>query len=291
MTIRVESPEAKHLAWLDEFLVPAFERAENTTWERRVVLDVDPGRYAETLSRGPSPTGARPVCFVMDGRTVSHPEWRAAGEERVVYDEDYRAFYCVQPGIGEVRVITDGTLARTRVALMRVVRELAMVASIERGALLVHAAAFALGERGVVLAGPAGAGKTTLLLRAMADGRARFVSNDRVVVGREGTLARVRGLPTIVAVQSETLAMFPGLAARVRDRSYRHYATIAEATATAGQAARPVPTRASLTPAQLCDALGASAQAEAALWRIVFPQVDPDAGAVRLEPLDPETAA
>jgi Ser/Thr protein kinase RdoA (MazF antagonist) len=283
LTIRVESPEPAHLAWLDEFLTPAFARADGAAWDRRVTLDADRARHAETLARGPCPSGARPVCFVLDGRAVAHPEWQAGGPERIVFDQSYRAFYCVRPGGGDVRVLTDGGVARSRVALMRVVREVAMGASVEGGALLLHAAAFAAGERGIVLAGPKGCGKTTLLLHALAAGKTRFVSNDRVVVrvDDDGD-ALARGLPTMVAVQPGTLAMFPDVAARVRP--FRHHLTIAEAAA-AALPARPA-RAASLTPAQLCDALGVSAQAEARLWRIVFPCVDPDGNGIRLEPLD-----
>jgi hypothetical protein len=289
LTIRVESPDATHLGWLEEFLLPAFERADDVPWDRRVVLDTDRSRYVETLSRGPSPSGARPVCFVLDGRAVAHPEWQAAGQERVVFDESYRAFYCVQPGSGDVRVLTDGGSARTRVALMRVVRELAMAASVEGGALLLHAAAYVLGERGVVLAGPKGAGKTTLLLGALAAGAARLVSNDRVVVRLEDAIARVRGLPTIVAILPETLAMLPDVGARLRRGSWRHDLTIAEA-AMAGPPDGSLGRPASLSPAQLCAAIGASAQAEARLARIVFPCADPHVDVVRLEPLDHATA-
>jgi hypothetical protein len=289
LTIRVESAEAAHLAWLEEFLLPGFERADDAPWDRRVVLDTDRRRYVEILSRGPSPSGARPVCFVLDGRAVAHPEWRAAGQERVVFDESYGAFYCVGPGSGDVRVLTDGGSARTRVALMRVVRELAMAASVEGGALLLHAAAYALGEQGVVLAGPKGAGKTTLLLGALAAGAARFVTNDRVVVRLEDGVARGRGLPTIVTILPGTLAMLPDVGARLRRRSWRHDLTIAE-TAMAGPPGESVGRAASLSPAQLCVAIGAAAQAEARLARIVFPCVDPHADGIRLEPLDDATA-
>jgi Ser/Thr protein kinase RdoA (MazF antagonist) len=287
LTIRVECTEPRHLRWLDEFLVPAFERAEDVAWDRRVVLDTDPERYAETLGRGPSPSGARPVCFVLDGRAVVHPEWKATGPERVVFDESYRAFYCLRPANGDVRVLTEGGVGRSRVALMRVVRELAMSTSIEGGGLLLHAAAFACGEQGVVLAGPKAAGKTTLLLHALAAGKAHFVSNDRVLVSLDDGGARVRGLPTMVAVQPGTLALFPDLAARAT--SYRHHLTIAEAAA-AGLPSRPG-RPASLTPAQLCDEVGRAARAEAPLRRILFPCLDPGADAIRLEPLDHAAAA
>jgi HprK-related kinase B len=65
---------------------------------------------------------------------------------------------------------------------------------LDRGALLLHAAAVARNGRGIALAGFSGMGKSTLALHMMNLGL-DFVSNDRLMVRREGAGLVMRGLP------------------------------------------------------------------------------------------------
>jgi hypothetical protein len=175
---------------------------------------------------------------------------------------------------------------------MRVVRELAMAAAVGRGGLLLHGAAFAIGGRGVVLAGPKHAGKSTLLLHALQAAGTAFISNDRVLFHRVGGRATLRGMPTIVKLRPGTLATFPHVACRIRAQPYHHARTLDEASR---PDARPhVPPDGSavtLTPAQFCVVAEVGSVAEAGAWRLVFPHVRESATGIQLEPLDTVTAA
>ena len=151
-------------------------------------------------------------CFVLDGGTVCHPEWKGSGpDERILFDAHYQAFYYVERRSGHVRILATPRPNLTRIALMRVVRELAMAASLARGGLLLHGAAFAIGGRGVVLAGPRRAGKSTLLLHALQAAGALFISNDRVLARQGQDRVVLRGMPTIVNLRPGTLATFPAV--------------------------------------------------------------------------------
>ncbi|MCA9638375.1 MAG: HprK-related kinase B, partial [Myxococcales bacterium] len=68
-------------------------------------------------------------------------------------------------------------------------------ARMREGWLLCHAAAVARGERSLVLAGFSGMGKSTLSLRAMDTPGSIFISNDRVMLEREGDAVIVHGVP------------------------------------------------------------------------------------------------
>ncbi len=293
LAIGVACAEPAYLVWLEEFLAPAFEPTAAAGCDRWVVLDLDASRHAATLARGPSP-GAAPVpCFVLDGGTVCHPEWNGSGpDERILFDTDYKAFYHVERRSGHVRVLATPQPTPTRVALMRVVRELAMTASLARGGLLLHGAAFAIRGRGVVLAGPRRAGKSTLLLHALQAAGALFISNDRVLARQDQGRVVLRGMPTIVNLRPGTLATFPAVSSRIGARAYRHDRTLAEA---ARPGARPWAPRqdgtATLTPLQFCEVAQVGALAQAEAWRLVFPRVCESATGIRLEPLETGTAA
>jgi HprK-related kinase B len=75
---------------------------------------------------------------------------------------------------------------------------------LREGALLCHAAAVALGERGLVIAGPSGSGKSTLALHLLTHG-ADFVTNDRLLVQREGHELNMWGVPKCPRVNPGTL--------------------------------------------------------------------------------------
>jgi hypothetical protein len=293
VTVAVASPDASHLAWLEEFLAPAFEVTDADGCDRWVVLDTDAVRYSSALARGPIP-GARPVaCFAMDAGILRHAEW-AGGEpgERVLFDRDYEAFYRIDRRRGHVRVLASGRSSLTRVATMRVVRELAMTAVPGGGGLLLHGAALAIGHRGIVLAGPRRAGKTTLLLHALQAQGAAFVANDRVLARVSGRRVGLRGMPTVVTVRAETLAMFPAITARVRDGGYWHARTLLECDRTVERRlALSADGAATLTPAQLCRVTRVPPLAEVDAWRLVFPRVDATLAGLRLERLGAAAAA
>ena len=79
---------------------------------------------------------------------------------------------------------------------------------LDHGALLAHAAAVSLGDRGLALAGFAGMGKSTLALHLMSRGLT-FVSNDRLLIRENGLM---RGVPKLPRINPGTALNNPDLA-------------------------------------------------------------------------------
>jgi len=290
LSVAVESPEACDLDWLEEFLAPAFTRISAATCDRRVTLDIDAARHAAMLALGPGPSQLPAVCFVMDSHVLCVQEWRGTDPcERVVFDAEHQVFYRVHAQTGDVEVLAPARRDRARMALMRAVRELAMVKAIETGGLLLHGAAFAAGARGVVLAGPKGAGKTTLLLYLLRDAGAALIANDRVLVKLDEGRPLLRGMPTVVKIRRGTLALFPALATALADGAYDHTRSVRESDRAPDGALSGSDETARLTLAQLSKATGSTTQAQAELSRLVFLRVSDTSRGIRLERLDLET--
>jgi hypothetical protein len=293
LAIGVASSEPSHIAWLQEFLTPAFRLTAPEGSDRWVVVDTDATKHAALLARGPSPEAPPVPCFALDGRIVRHPEWAGSEpDERTIFDTDYRAFYVIDRRGGHVRIVVPPRSRLVRSALMRVVREMAMVACHRGDGLLLHGAAFAVGARGVVLAGPKRAGKTTLLLHALQAAGTAFVANDRVLLHREDGRLRLRGMPTVVKLRPSTLATFPAMAERIQTRDYQHTRTLAEDDPPAQRPGKPAGDgSARLTQTQLCEVAGTTPRSEADAWALVFPHVSDGVSGIRLAPLDTGTAA
>lgn len=83
--------------------------------------------------------------------------------------------------------------------------------TLRRGFLLGHAAAVASRGRGVAIAGVSGRGKSTLALEAMAAGL-DFVTNDRVMIKREGGSLTMLGVPKLPRINPGTVLNNPALA-------------------------------------------------------------------------------
>jgi hypothetical protein len=273
--IAVEGAAAP-LAWLREFLLPAFEAGEAAEGAR-VALVLDPARYAALAA----PACAREVaCFTLDGGFRRLPCRDGAGGSRVLHDAEERVVQVVAGA--DVTVVAEEDHRKARTTLLRVVRELATAHALRRGMLPLHASAVEAGGRVVAFAGPRRSGKSTLLLHALLAGGARFVSNDRLHVDpRSG---RARAMPTIVALREEALARFPALAGRLRERGYDRRWSLAETVR--GEGRWPP----SLAPAQLCAAAGADAAPGGPLAAVAFPAVSTEPG-FDVRPLAPHEAA
>jgi hypothetical protein len=281
--ILVESTAPSHLTWLGEFLDPHFEtRVAAAPHACRVLLVEDRGRYDEALAAGPG-DGALDA-FALDSRVVSLPRWR--GAEMRLFDVDWEVFYEIAGPPLAVTILSVPGNWKARTALMRVVRELATNHAQRAGGLLLHAAAFAVGRRGVIVGGPKQAGKTSLLVHALRAASIEYVSNDRVLV-LPGTTPRGRGVPAIVALRRDTLDLFPALAERLAATAYYQRLTLEEA------AGDPVPSAGQraglprLSPIQLCRLLGVRARAECEIAAMVFPRITGQPGASSLRRLSP----
>ena len=277
LTIEVVSDSPPGLEWLQFFMRPWFAgapvsaRGDERT-HARVEFAVDPATGAASKAVGTHVSESRPV-FLLDSRLVALPAVHSA-EGWVSYrDDDLGAVYETR-GDGVVRVRAAGDDAGTRVALMRVVRELAMIDAVARGGVLLHASVTAIGGNAVAMCGPKRSGKTTLLLHLLMSGGAAYVANDRAVAtASPNGGAGVRGLPTIVALRGDTVDRFPDVARTLRALPDRHWLTPREAAQT-NTRRTVVGSPIDLAPASLCNAIGVGAVAGANLRALVFPRVD-----------------
>ncbi len=96
---------------------------------------------------------------------------------------------------------------------------------LRRGALLFHAAGVAEGRAGLVLSGFAGAGKSTLALELMRHGM-DFVSNDRMLVSREGRELTMTGVAKMPRVNPGTALHNPSLAPVMSEEDRRRFAAL-----------------------------------------------------------------
>jgi len=294
--VGVSSDDRSHLAWLEEFLAPSFSverRAPHTPSDANceVALRLDAREYERLRARGPA--GGRVDLMALDVRIITLPLWSSGSPSRVVIDEESGVFFEVDQKSRRIGVLASSaeSLSRAgyavRVALMRAVRELTMNC-VSRDGVFLHAAAFAVGDAGVLVAGPKRAGKTTLLLHALSSISARLLANDRVFVSFSEDGPAVRGMPTIVTIREGTLSLFPGIRANLMHRGFHTGLTVAEAAGLteAGSAATVGPAsdgRFGLTGKQLCTLMGTEQVPRMRLDGILFPRVCRHEGPMRLE--------
>lgn len=271
------------MSWLAHFLQPWFEADVATTPEARVELEIDAGAYRAARRPAQRVSGDVVGCFLLDTRVVRHPIIRRELEWLWIDDRELGVVYAVD-GRAAVRIIAPADGSGTRVALMRVVRELAMLDARAAGAPVLHAAVVARGRRAIAICGPKRSGKTSLLIHALREPSFRFVANDRAVVEHHGARATARGMPTIVALRADTIERFAHLAV-LRDAPDRHWLTPSEAAEEGGRPWRRPDLAIDLTPARFCELAGAEPQADATLSAIIFPRVEPAAAGIGLERL------
>jgi len=289
LVIRVCCVDRLQLAWLEEFLVPAFSPVEAVTADCTVTFEVDGPRCASLGGRGPHPDGLRVAGFAFDGGPVDMPVWESRNADRVIFDADSRVFYCLSQGGAHVRILAPAALPSRRISLMRVVREFAMSDSWASRRFVLHAGACALADSGIVIAGPKGAGKTTLLMYVLGCPGARFIANDRVVVNCDAPEpVVVRGMPTVVSIREQTVRRFAAFEHRWSQSHYDERVTLQEAD-TDGAAQRqtdPI----TLTPAQFCALLGAPLGGSAPARLLLFPRLTDDIDGLCFAELSPESA-
>lgn len=283
------------LEWLREFVSPWFKDGAApppAARSTRITLDLAAAAWRALRSDAPVSPAARATCFVLEGCILSYPVWTDDQRGRWIFDEDMEVFYGRSPGGSEVTVLAEADGPGARVALMRVCRELAMVEAREAGALLVHCSGVVRDGRAVVISGPKRAGKTSLLLHALQAENAAFLANDRAAISLdERGDWTARGIPTVVALRSATIRLFPALAERLRTSSYSHPQTIEEVRrAPERQPWGAADNGADLSPRQLCDLLGRPATPEATLSVLLFPRVDPGVDGIEMCDLSPSEA-
>ena len=289
LRVRVQSPEAADLAWLEEFLSPAFARVDDPRADAEVVVRHDDGTGVAALRADADGRTEPATALVLDTELQRFPTWRDRAR-RVLLHEEAHAFIVSDDG-RHVQLVSAASRESRRTALMKLVRELAMSAAWTPRSLVLHAAAVAIGERALLIAGPKRAGKTSLLLHALGGAGAQLLANDRVVLERADGRAVAHGMPTIVNLRADTvLARFAGDDARRAVYRYRFFHTIAEAEQHP-PATDLTPRPLACSPAQLGHLFGVELIGHASAAALLLPRVDSEAKGIELRRLDADEAA
>lgn len=284
---RVEGAE-EPLRWLRNFVEPQFAVRDIADPHETIRFVIDAREHAVLAARGPHPAGLTKACFTLDSGIVTGRVWDAGDGAEVVFEEARDVFYRRRrEEAGVIEIIAGRDTAQARVALMRGLREYAMLYASRAGWLVVHAAAVCIGDDALVIAGPKRAGKTTLLLHALCNERGAYVSNDRVAVHAGPSGPMVYGIPTIVSIRLDSTAWFAGLRRKLNGVRFD-----ASAPPAGGDRPRESPptTAWSLSPWQLCDIVDAKSTAAARVAGFLFPQIDTSTADVTLVELGSEAA-
>jgi hypothetical protein len=252
--VDVDTDTAETGRWLRGFLAPWMDVTGFGGGDVLVRFTCSQAAFDDLERRSASVARLMP-CFALDRRLVALPGWDD-GESLMVADRDFGCFYQIHER--RVDIVGRPGERRAELGLMRVVREILAARRLASGRLLdLHAAAFEVGQRAVLIAGVKRSGKTTLLCYALASGRARLIANDRVFVEVDGgDSPEVSGIPAITTIRPDTLRLFPRLR---KDPD------------------GPPPSRdIHLSPAHLAERLGASCVPAAPLSVIVFPDIAGD---------------
>ncbi len=294
LAIDVNADDPTALVWLAEFLGPAFTARPRSSLpadadepQHVVQFEIAPAEHAR-LRRALAGAPLEGLeAFTWDGSFSRHRGWDDPDGRRWIHDEKHDIFYGVGPAACSIRVVAPGEGTLPRVALMRVVRELATTALLRSARLPVHGAAFIHEDAAVLVCGPKRSGKTSLLIHALRCG-ATFISNDRLFVDTEAPVT-AQAMPTIVTLRGGSLAFFEELKKALEEARFDRARTIAEC---APGIERPDPytrpgfDRPGISPAQLCQLVGTSMRPTAPVGMLLFPRIDPNADGIVLEPLD-----
>jgi hypothetical protein len=272
--VDVETDTADAGLWLAEFLTPWVDAVPFGRGQTLVRLTCSDAAV-DFLDHVESAADVRLLpCFALDTQFVALPAWDDGGST-VLVDEDLECVYRVSGS--RIDVVSRPGGRRPRLGLMRVVREVLTATALARGQLLdIHGAAFEVGNRAVLIAGPKDVGKTTMLCHALASGLARMIANDRVLVDVDGRPREVLGVPTIVSVRPDTLRFFPQLRLGPHERPLLVHTgeRESEVEGAAGVSPPRRPARDfSLSPAQLARRLGSAGVPGAPLSVIVIPEI------------------
>lgn len=273
--VSVSSSSDALLDWLCSFWQPWLEAtSESEAGEPWLDVDTRAGSLERALD-GAVATGLRAACFTLDNGAGEWTIFQTPEGEIAVDDTAMVALRVTAGERPHIRVIGCADQALVRSTVLRVVRELVTSQAHARGAFALHASAVAGADRAVTLfVGPKGAGKTTHLLLALARPGTALVANDRVLLRPEGVSFRVLGLPTIVALRTSTLELFPELQSEIESDRWHFAATAADGDAFRREQlalSLSLGRRRGISPAQLCTLVGRPAEAAGPLARIVFP--------------------
>lgn len=288
--VEILCPTPGDVEWLRENLRPAFDEDEDASPNVTLRCEIDAKSFAE-MTGGAIDTLASSAsredvpCFSMDGYVAAFPP--LAGKAPGVFDTDLRLLYLYDDPTATLSVVGPHYRTSLRIALLRLVRELAGGSFPRRSLLTVHASALALGDQGVLICGPKRAGKTTLLTHLLRRAGARYIANDRSLLHvAPDTVGYVAGIPTVVSLRADLWERL-SLPASPHVGNWRARETLANS----GRETTTPQAGASLSPAQYLALLGVTPCAQARLRAILFPEVNDEYDGIDIRPLDGSEAA
>lgn len=282
ISIGVTVEDQGDIEWLTEFLVPWFDLSDSTP-DVEVSVRQDRAMFEKLIACPPAQK--RVNAFMMDTRVIDFPCWNIPGQQLACLDEQNQIFYLITDE--QIHLVYSARPNNLRTSLMRVLREVAMGAAQLRGGRFLHASAFAINGRAVIVTGPRGAGKTSLLSYVLSNSKATFLTNDRLLVKRRGQQVQLRGMPTIVSIRSGTMKLFPKMRPSIEDQGFTTKVTMMEARQS--ETTTSLPTRDGrwgLTPRQFCSILDCKPQREARAAILLFPRQTGLPGSIELRKTD-----
>ena len=285
LVIEVSSPYAVDLKWLSECLTPGFSVVAPGHPQWQISRHIDDQAYRRLEKQGPNTSRPPVPFFSFDEQASEYSVWN--DEHLTIQDPEYQLFYRLWPEEKRVEVVAAVPRTSTRVALLRLVREISTQHLVRHDQIQFHAAALSLAGHGLMICGPKRAGKTSLTIHALSHPEASFISNDRAIVEVDPrSQLLVSGMPTVIAIRPGTISLFPGLKLS-QIRHWRARMTLDEARqATEPDEGQPTPEKLNLNPHQFCDVLGTTAVDLAPLRTVIFPRVDTTREGIELRSLD-----
>lgn len=246
----------------------------------RITVHPDDARCEEIVWEANRPPIARrlepvPGVVLTETRTPGGTRSYAVAADSV---EHQARAYVVRVHERGIELYLHSSARRPHAYPLRLMREAMLRTYEDHGGVVFHAAGADLDGHGVMITGPRSAGKTTLLtclLRATGGG---LLSNDRLIVDRQGRLVAV---PLPVPVARGTLEAVPELAAAVAGSS-RPQRPVTALPKTFGTAEK-----AEFSAREYATALGTSLTAGSWLRMILVPRLADTTEPVSVRALEP----
>ena len=292
--IKVSTFDKSSVDWLHEFLSPAFQPVDGKSADWTVVVATDPVLH-KRLMQQPKPQREPLDCFTLDGSFASHEVLGWEGAVATVRDQNRGIIYKIDAEQSRIEILGLPDRRIQRMAVARVIREIATLHAMNIGRLHCHGASFSINGKAIILAGVKRAGKTSNLLHALHDPASNFISNDRIFVQTDSVAPIVRGMPTILKIRPKTFNFLPDFDKQTRIRPYHFLETLEEAEGSFSDRRKYLfgksDLRTRLNSTQLCELMNTTAVCEAKLGAIVFPVISDEPPRGYLQLLEPRVAS
>lgn len=245
-------------------------------------------------------------CFSMHGTKVS--TLRKPSDPQIIYDCDLQVFYQISKqqravpqsisnralpfsadSIPKVVVFANDKQHSARIAILRIVRELASQRMLSLGWLPLHASAVATAQGSILVLGERRAGKSTLMLQLLTESDCDFLANDRVCIDVfDPNGPQTYSIPCVINLRASSLDLLnthsttSEIAHRLCDpvcRTWRARETLEETLAKSHTVHDDIPpTDLTLSPSQFLHLVQRKKVSSASASVILFPTIRDEKG-------------